>query len=84
MSQELPQACFLKLLQQDSVALHPLTLIYSVLWPFSGKFCSCSGQRAQSGSRHSPSQLQVQTKEDLISDNLLSGPIGQARSIGFH
>lgn len=84
MSQELPQACFLKLLQQELVVLHPLALIYSVLSPFSGKFCMCSGQMARSSSRHSSSQLQVQTKECLISDDLLLGPIGQAWRIGFH
>lgn len=76
----------LRQFQQDLVMLHLLALICSMLASFSGKLCSRSGQMAQSSSRQSSSQLQVQTekKKSLFSNYLQLGPIGQAWNTGFH
>lgn len=58
--------------------------ICSMLASFSGRLCSHSGQMAQSSSRQSSSQLQVQTKKSLFSNYLQLGPIAQAWNTGFH
>lgn len=62
----------LRQFQQDLVMLHLLALICSMLASFSGKLCSRSGQMAQSSSRQSSSQLQVQTGKKKASFLIIS------------